>query len=224
MKYGYFFSILLTILLIAGLSNWTQIQALFFSAEDSAQVLRTSEDEELNTQVSALTQQEVTTPLIASSAKTFGMMIGLPGKPQMILSQGLVDQFTPLEREYVILHEYGHYQKQHSVKEALMTGVFCLLAITIILQFPSGKREMIAVLMSLIFAIGLIQIGKLHELEADRFTLSHLSDPQGMIQATQKLKANNPSRPDGVVEFLLFRSFSYDYRIKMASLEIEKGE
>lgn len=224
MKYSYFFSVLLTFLLIVGLSNWAQIQALLASRSASSSILERSENIQVNAQVAALTQQEISVALIASSSKTYGMMIGLPGRPQMVLSQGLVDQFTPLEREYVILHEYCHYQRQHSVKEALLTMVFCLLAVTIVLQFAAVKRVVVAMVISIFFAGLLIQIGKLHELEADRFTLSRLSDPQGMIQATHKLQANNPARPDGMVEFLLFRSLPYHYRIEMAELEIEKRQ
>lgn len=60
------------------------------------------------------------------------------------------------------------------------------------------------------------------EYEADHFTVTHITDPQGMISATEKFKNQNfpPIDDTGIKWKLLYRSVPYQERIEMAKQEM----
>src|SRR4030042_5138969 len=54
---------------------------------------------------------------ISESSHPFGMMVGIPTKPQLVLSRGSYDTFPTDEMEYVIIHEAEHYVLRHGLIE-----------------------------------------------------------------------------------------------------------
>ena len=77
----------------------------------------------------------------------------------------------------------------------------------------------------LMFGIFMIQIGKVNEIQADRYALKHMTNPQGMISATEIFKKNYHETAfykNPVTKFLFYRGNPYANRMKMAEEEIHR--
>lgn len=166
--------------------------------------------------LSAKAKTKIDTIKMTESDLLFGMMVGIPGNPQLILSRKLYETFSKDELEYVILHEAGHYKLGHSVKELTEGIVFFGLGLLILNRFPN---LLLAAVLGLIFGILMIQLAKISELEADNFSLKRVGNPKGMITATEKFykvwKHQDPKSP--LIRFLFYRGNPYENRIKMAN-------
>ena len=164
---------------------------------------------------------KIDTIKIVESDLLFGMMIGIPGNPKLILSRKLYGTFNKDELEYVILHEAGHYKLRHSVKELTEGIVLFILGTWILSNFTN---LILATLLGLIFGILMIQLAKISELEADNFSVKRMENPKGMITATHKFfkawKSQDPKSP--VIRFLFYRGNPYKNRIRMANGEVKR--
>lgn len=163
---------------------------------------------------------------ISSAKRLYGMMIGLPGKPYMILSKGLYESFDHNEKEYVVLHEAGHYLLGHSKK--LAVSYFTLLIISFLFTI-SVQSLFIWVCVAVLIGILQIQVSRMCEYEADAFTLEHITNPQGMINATQKFEKQFlfPGRfirldEDTLIGRLIYISIPYNIRKRRAYEEIQR--
>lgn len=212
-------------LLLAYIPMWIQIQLLVSSIGHAKEPIELVEDSRLTEMISAKTGVAVDTIKISESKKLFGMMIGIPGQPQLILSRALYENFNIGELEYVVLHETGHYALLHSVKE--MTFGFLLLLLGMLLlrrihKFRWGIAG--ALLLGLGFGVSMIQIGKYNELQADRYSIRRLDNPVAAITATEQFRNYYEStsfRPKSkLLLWLFYRGNPYDNRIKMANDEI----
>jgi Zn-dependent protease with chaperone function len=164
---------------------------------------------------------------ISESDRPFGMMMGIPGRPQLFLSRGLYNSFTPDEMEYVVLHEAGHYALAHSVKELLLGLV--LLIVGVFLLKRIGKPILgllVANLLGLVFGVGMIRFGAFNELEADNYSATRMTNPEGMITATEKFRGyygKSLTQTDNkILQWMFYRGNPYDNRIKMAKDEISR--
>lgn len=157
---------------------------------------------------------------IISSNLMFGMMAGIPGNAQLMLSERLYKDFNKDELEYVLLHEAGHYRLGHSVIE-FIEGIV-LLGLGVFLMNYMKLNILSSIFLGLTFGILMIQSGRLKEVQADTFSLKRMSNPKGMIAATNKLfKAwKNRSSKNKAILFLFYRGNPYKNRIKMAKNEI----
>lgn len=160
-------------------------------------------------------QTKINTIRITESDLLFGMMVGIPGNPQLILSRELYESFSWDELEYVILHEAGHYKLGHSIKELSEGIVFLIIGLLFLTRFPS---LILAAILGLVFGILMIQLAKISELEADNFSLKRIGNPEGMITATEKFykvwKSQDPKIP--LIRYLFYRGNPYENRIRMA--------
>ena len=72
----------------------------------------------------------------------------------------------------------------------------------------------------------MVQLGKKHELQADSFTLKLISDPEGMIIATNRFRSFYGNKysvnKNKFLQFLFYRANPYNNRIKIANAEISK--
>lgn len=165
-------------------------------------------------------QTKIDTLKITESDLLFGMMMGIPGNPQLILSRKLYETFNKDELEYVILHEAGHYKLGHSVRELSEGIVFLIIGFLLLTRFPS---LLLAVALGMFFGTVMIQMGKISELEADTFSLKRMTNPKGMITATEKFykawKTQDPKNT--LVRLLFYRGNPYKNRIRMANEEIK---
>jgi Zn-dependent protease with chaperone function len=210
-------------IVLAYTAMWSQTNLFLSSLGQKKSPVTTIQDDDLRQLIQNKTGTNIKSIKIAESDKPFGMMVGIPTKPQLILSRKLYDTFTPDEMEYVVLHEAGHYKLWHSVTE-LTAGIFLFVVGVLILRkvMPIPLSLPTALLLGVIFGILLIRIGRLHEYQADSYSLKHMPNPQGMIAATSKFRefyeASYPKNK--VVQLLFYRGNPYDNRIKMAQAEI----
>ncbi len=166
---------------------------------------------------------EVKTIKISESNSPFGMMIGIPTKPQLLLSRILYDTFTPDELEYVVLHEVGHYYLWHTVTELAIGIILFVDGIVILGSTPSLYKSVpTALLLGLVFGVIMVRLGRLNEYQADAYSLRHMTNPRGMVLATNKFKSHYKGNRNKIIEFLFYRGNPFDNRIKMAEAEIER--
>ncbi|MCX6730624.1 MAG: M56 family metallopeptidase [Candidatus Roizmanbacteria bacterium] len=160
---------------------------------------------------------------VSSSQKPWGMMIGLPRYPYMVLSQGLYDSFDKDELEYVLLHESGHYMLAHSAKLAVLFISFLTIGFV---SVSNIELPLIWIVIALIIGLIQIQMSRLCEYEADAFTLARMTNPKGMITATQKFakayKHFDVIRhdEDTFLGRLIYMGIPYNERIRNAEREI----
>jgi len=210
-------------IVLAYTAMWSQTNLFLSSLGQKKSPVTTIQDDNLRELVYSKTGIDIELIKILESDKPFGMMVGIPTKPQLILSRKLYDTFTPDEMEYVVLHEAGHYKLWHSVTE-LTVGIFLFAVGTLILRkiIPLQLSLPTALLLGVVFGIFLICMGRLNEYQADNYSLRHMTNPQGMIAATNKFREfYEDSYPKNkVVQFLFYRGNPYENRIKMAQAEI----
>jgi Zn-dependent protease with chaperone function len=162
---------------------------------------------------------------LVRSEKPYGMMAGIPGKPIMILSNEVYEEFNDDEKEYVVLHELGHYALWHSTKEGFF-GIFLLLAgIAVVALIPEKNHQILfSILIGLLIGILNIQFGRFSEYQADRYALKRIGNPAGMLTASHKFQKawRGEEKVNRFVEILFYRSNPYQNRINMALDEVER--
>lgn len=160
--------------------------------------------------------------LISESPRLFGAMVGIPGHPQLTLSQSLYSAFSHDQLEYVLLHEVGHYQLQHTIVELILGSAFLIAGISVLKKHPQLPLTLV---LGILCGIAMIQVGRIYEVQADRFALAKIENPQGMIEATTTLKTHYEQlgrTPTPLVRLLFYRGNPYENRIKMAEDEIKR--
>lgn len=157
---------------------------------------------------------------IIASDRPYAVMFGIPNKPYMMLSSKLNATFNDSEKEYVVLHEIGHYVLNHTIKEVIFFLILFIIGCFIVRM----RKLYVIPIVGIIFGLLYIQYGMVSEKEADRFAVTHITDPNGMITSTEKFRsAHYPPLDDySIFWSLLYRSNPYHVRIEMAKEEILK--
>jgi len=156
-------------LVLAYVSQWMTINLYLTSLGQKQQVLTEVKDSPLIELIKSKTDLTLKSFQIIASPKLYAVMIGVPGKPYMILSSKLNQDFTDSEKEYVVLHETGHYLLHHSIKEALFFAGLFILGCFLIKKRPWYLIPILGILFGLIY----IQFGMRSEYEADHFAVTH---------------------------------------------------
>jgi Zn-dependent protease with chaperone function len=164
---------------------------------------------------------------ISESPRLFGMMIGIPSFPQLVLSRGLYESFGQNEMEYVVLHETGHYVLWHSVIEGVVGLLLFVIGVMVLNNIKDIRFFLFgSIIIGLVCGIIMIQLGKIHEIQADTFTVERMSDPNGMIEASNKFKNYHGKKytnnDNPILQFLFYRSNPYENRIKIAKDELQR--
>ncbi|MEP7167398.1 MAG: M48 family metalloprotease [Candidatus Woesebacteria bacterium] len=166
---------------------------------------------------------KITSYTVVNSGKPFAAIGGFPGFPRLYLSQNLLDTFTPEEMHYVLLHEVGHVNRQHGLREillmiAVISMVWSLFAKIQLWSKPYKTQMVVACIAGIVLGIIMIQFERIHEYEADYFAIEHLENPQGMITAAQKLRAAwGAPEHQTLIRELFYRGVPYDAKVAMAS-------
>jgi beta-lactamase regulating signal transducer with metallopeptidase domain len=203
---------------MAGVAQWMGFSLYLSTLGQKQQPLTEVKDSPLITLIKQKTGLQLSSFQIVASSKLYGNMIGIPGSPYMMLSSRLNQEFTDSEKEYVVLHETGHYLLNHSIKELIFFAFFFILGCLIIRKRPFYFIPIIGI----VFGLLCIQFGMRSEIEADRFVVSRITDPHGMITATEKFKAAHHPPLDDYSPWwpVFYRSNPYHVRIEMAEAEI----
>lgn len=202
---------------------WLQIGLFLSSLGKAKKPIAVIRDEKIHKLLLAKTNINIEYTKISESDLPFGMMIGIPWRPQLILSKVLYKKFSPSEIEYVILHEAGHYILAHPIKE-LLAGISLFICGVFLLRAAGGPIGVaLSIVIGLVFGIFMIQLGRSNEIEADTFALTKISNPVGMISATKKFQKEYRNHTDrALVRLLFYRGNPYENRITMANKEIKR--
>jgi STE24 endopeptidase len=160
---------------------------------------------------------------------------GIGRSKRIILSDTLIENFSPDEIAVIFSHEVGHYTKRHIIKNILLSGIVVFstfflcgqlyewtlprygfvyiheIAATPILFFYLSLTSLIA--MPLVNALS-----RHYEWEADRFALALTEDRTAFISGMEKLAEINLAdrEPHPIIEFLFYSHPSIKKRIDAA--------
>lgn len=160
---------------------------------------------------------------------------GIGRSKRIILSDTLLEKFTPDEIAVVFAHEAGHYRYRHVVKNIIFSTVvifasFYICSVLHSITIKSMGFENVydlAALPALVFYLtlsGLIMmpvtnsISRMYEFQADRYAVEVTSDITSFISTMEKLAEINlaDKEPHPVVEFFMYSHPSIKRRIEAA--------
>ncbi len=210
-------------LVMWGTFYWVTVSLFWSSLGKEKTPMTVIENQELQQLIKDKTGVTITNIKISETEQPFAVMIGIPTRPQLIISRGVYDNFSPAAMEYVILHETGHYRLWQGPMEIVAMLILLILGIFLIKKFAWGLIP--GILLGLICGSLLIQLGKFNEILADKFAAKTITDPQGMIEATNNFRNYHGQKytenDNKLLQWLFYRSNPYDNRIKMAKEEIK---
>jgi Zn-dependent protease with chaperone function len=226
-KIQFYFSYFLYVFVFISITLWVTIALWGSSLGKQKKPVTILSDKNISILIKQKTGIIIESVTIAESDRPFAMMVGIPSKPQLVLSRYLYSTFSPVALEYVLLHEAGHYVLWHSVIETLAGITFLILGIMLLKRIHHGCRLYVtAVLLGVFFAVFMIRLGRIHEYNADGYTLKHISNPKGMIEATENFKTyygmNFTENHNPILQWLFYRSNPFENRIEMAEREINR--
>lgn len=223
------FNIILFIIIFLFVTQRPQI-AVILSAKTRYAFKKLS-DAKITKLVRDKTGTSIKTIHIVQAKKPYGLMVGIPTKPILILSSKLYETFTEDELEYVILHEAAHYKYLHSIREVIFSILLIAIGTILILELPAPETlfsAAIAILAAIVSGIILgiinIQFAYLSELQADKFAIRNMSNPAAIATAIKKFRKarNGPDLRVTIPGILFQRNTSGAKRIQMAELEKQK--
>lgn len=205
--------------------QWMALYLFMTSIKKGKEAIEIIKDKTLLDLIVKKTGLRLASIRISSSAKPWGMMIGLPRFPYMILSRTLYENFNPDEVEYVVLHETGHYVLAHSAKLAVLFVSFLTMGFVLI-----SNSTALFTWMSVGLVIGMVMIrmSRIFEYEADDFAVKHMANPQGMITATHKFQEAYknfdliPHDEDTPIGTFIYMGIPYNQRVRTAEKEIQR--
>ncbi|MGQ9854207.1 MAG: M48 family metallopeptidase [Candidatus Oleimicrobiaceae bacterium] len=173
------------------------------------------------------------------SRKANAALLGMGRTRRIVVSDTLLEHFTPAEIESVVAHELGHYRHRHLAKMlaagavqmsvGLCLSAWCFDQALRAGHFPSGSLAPLP-LLGLLFALyQLVTAPAMHalsqhfELEADRFALRHESSAGAFSSALRRLAQMNLADPDPprLVELFCYSHPSLARRLRLARQEGE---
>ncbi len=163
------------------------------------------------------------TKITLAEIRAFGFMASSPPlKPSMTLSFEAYKNLSNGEKEWLILHEMGHYVLKHSLKE-LITQVVLISSGLLIIHL-SLIDSFSALVLGILLGFLTLQLAKFHEHEASIFALNHMDDPIGMVKGVEALMRKWPKR--SIMRRILYRwDFSmYERQKELAEREIIRRE
>lgn len=208
--------------------NWFQIKAFVFAFLKPKERISIIKDKWISAVIKRKTGLSLKRIILFNSDKLFGMMPGIPWKPELILSRGLYKGLDKDELEWVILHEVGHCVLWHVVKGAFIQLFFLISGFFILNKLQLSVTALFVILLaSLFISIICIQvIRQLIEYEADNFSITKVDNPKGVITAQEKFKKENKTNwfysEQNIFRKLFYWNIYPSQRIKMAQLRLNK--
>lgn len=211
---------------IVGVSQWVPIKNNIIRILGKKKPVEEVKDSFLTNLIAKKVGIKIESFRILKDDKPHGAMIGIPGKPIMLLSNDLYENFNRDELEYVILHEVGHYEFKHGIKIVLFITFLTLVGVATINSIGVGSdSRFITMVLGISLGIVSIQFQKTTELEADSFAVSRVSNPKGMISATKKFRKSwQKKEPNRLLRYLFYAGVPYSKRLETADKEIVKRE
>ncbi len=172
--------------------------------------------------------------LSRTSRKASAGLVGMGPTRRILLSDTLLDAFTPEEIECVVAHEVGHLHHRHMWKIFAVGAAHTVLGLGLTASLHPwlsqawgvGPEELAALpLLPFLFALWTVvtspfmhAISRRFEWQADRFVLDGRGKAQAFASALRRLGAINLAdpQPHPLVEFLFYTHPSLTRRIRMA--------
>ncbi len=180
--------------------------------------------------------------LSAKTKKANAFLCGLGKNRRVVLSDTLVEHFTPSEIEVVVAHELGHYKHHDIAKLLVIQSGFTFISFYAVdqliqktmNQFSYTEIDNIALLPMLLYFLTLINLmvmpfinwfSRTVEKEADRFSIEVTQKPEDFISLMEKLAKMNLAelKPNKWVERMLHDHPSIDNRINFAKTYLTKA-
>ncbi len=181
--------------------------------------------------------------LSEKTKKANAALTGWGKTKRIILSDTLLNDYTPDEIETVLAHELGHWRKKHLWKGMGLQIILSFLGWWVafrLLSSLSGYFKLhdvydIAGLPLIILVFSVLSLlflpwanlySRRNELEADLFALRLTKNPEAFISAIEKLTSQNLAeyQPNKVIQFIFHSHPSTAKRIELAeSFEKELG-
>lgn len=197
---------------------WVPIRLFLSSLGQEKTPITVVENKPLLQLIKDKTGISITNIKISETKQPFAVMVGIPTKPQLVISRGVYDNFSPAAMEYVVIHEAGHYKFWHGLIEVMVMGILLIVGLFLIKKLNLGF--ILTIFLGIFMGILLTQLGKIDEIKADEFAAKKMSDPRGMIEATNNFRNYHGKRytenDNKLIQFLFYRSNPYDNRIKIA--------
>ncbi|MEK9143015.1 MAG: M48 family metalloprotease [Patescibacteria group bacterium] len=206
-------SLVIFILIFLILCNWFQLRSFLSIIIGPRYKISSVDDKWIKETVKKKTGLSLLDITIFHDQKLYGMMVGLPFWPKMILSEGLYKSLNKDELEWVILHEAGHCVLWHNLQAFIIQiGILSVGIYTMLLyKLPLLLTWLYAIFLSFV-CIQILRWGT--EYVADRYSIHRVDNPKGVITAQDKLRKSNGEK--GIL-ILLFRwNISPTKRIEMA--------
>lgn len=177
------------VLLFLFVVNWFQLSS-FLSLIIGPKIKTSSlKDKWIQSTVKKKTGLTLLVITLFHDKKMYGMMAGLPFWPKMILSTELYKSLNKDELEWVILHEAAHCVLWHNLQAFLIEIVILFFGIYAINVAHMNIFQVI--ILSLVLSIVCVQIIRwTTEYVADRYSISRVDNPKGVITAQIKFKKN----------------------------------
>ncbi len=158
---------------------------------------------------------------------------GIGRSKRIILSDTLIERFTPEEIAVIFAHEMGHYEKRHIVKSIILGTISIFLSFFLcgeLYRLTLGHLGYaavhdIAAIPILFFYLTLFSLvtmplsnalSRRYEREADRYALDATRDRESFISSMDKLADLNLADPNPVTEFMFYSHPSIKKRIALA--------
>lgn len=206
-------NLLLFVFFYLVICNWFQLRSFLSIIAGPKYKTSFIDDKWIKSIVKKKTGLSLLNIIIFHDKKLYGMMVGLPFWPKMILSEGLYKSLNKDELEWVILHEAGHCVLWHNLQAFfIQIGILSFGIYTMSLfKLPLLLTSLYAIFLSLV-CIQILRWGI--EYVADRYSINRVDNPKGVITAQDKLRKSNGKK--GILRFLFYWNISPTKRIEMA--------
>ena len=160
---------------------------------------------------------------------------GIGRTRRIILSDTLVENFSPREIAVIFAHEMGHYKKRHILKNLVLGAAIIFLSLRLcgyvysatISAMGYGRIHDVAALPVLLLYLSLFSlaimpmtnaISRRYEVQADTFALETTGDRESFITSMEKLAEQNLAdrNPHPVEEFVFYSHPSIGRRVAFA--------
>ncbi|HPV42287.1 MAG TPA: M48 family metallopeptidase [Spirochaetota bacterium] len=164
---------------------------------------------------------------------------GIGRSKRIILSDTLIEKFSPDEIAVIFAHEMGHYKKRHIVKSIVLGTASIFLSFYLcgelyritLAQLGYSNVYDIAAIPILFFYLTLFSLvtmplsnalSRMYEREADRYALDATRDRDSFISSMEKLADLNLADrdPNPVTEFMFYSHPSIKKRIALARAHV----
>ncbi|MBN1498947.1 MAG: M48 family metallopeptidase [Spirochaetes bacterium] len=207
------------------------------------------DNDEINNRIKTLTrkfnlkfQNIYSFNLSKNTKKANAAFTGFGKTRRIILSDTLIENFTPAEIEIIFAHELGHFKGRHIIKNILISAVvifssfyLCNLGYGFALEkmgyFEYHEIRMIPVLFFFLSVFSFIimpvtnSISRHFEREADIFAAETTGQPEIFIDAMNKLAEINLAdrNPNSIIEFIFHSHPSINRRIELIKNRFRTG-